>query len=49
MAYELLTGAHPFAGRTTAQQLIAAHIDRDAGADRLERLPSMPRAAGRRW
>ncbi|MGQ0648087.1 MAG: protein kinase domain-containing protein [Gemmatimonadaceae bacterium] len=26
MAYELLTGGHPFAGRTTAQQLIAAHI-----------------------
>jgi serine/threonine-protein kinase len=26
MAYELLTGAHPFANRTTAQQLIAAHI-----------------------
>jgi serine/threonine-protein kinase len=26
MAYELLTGAHVFAGRTTAQQLIAAHI-----------------------
>ena len=26
MAYELLTGAHPFAGCTTAQQLIAAHI-----------------------
>ena len=26
MAYELLGGAHPFAGKTTAQQLIAAHI-----------------------
>ncbi len=26
MAYELLTGAHPYAGRTTPQQLIAAHI-----------------------
>jgi len=26
MAYELLTGAHPFAGKTTAQQLVAAHI-----------------------
>ncbi|MGH7561730.1 MAG: protein kinase domain-containing protein [Gemmatimonadales bacterium] len=26
MAYELLTGAHPFAGRTTTQQLVAAHI-----------------------
>ena len=26
LAYELLAGAHPFAGKTTAQQLIAAHI-----------------------
>ncbi len=26
VAYELLAGAHPFAGKTTAQQLIAAHI-----------------------
>ena len=26
MAYELLTGRHPFADKTTAQQLIAAHI-----------------------
>lgn len=26
MAYELLAGRHPFAGRTTAQQLIAAQI-----------------------
>jgi serine/threonine-protein kinase len=26
MAYELLTGAHPFAGKTSAQQLIAAHV-----------------------
>jgi serine/threonine-protein kinase len=26
MAYELLTGAHVFAGKTTAQALIAAHI-----------------------
>jgi eukaryotic-like serine/threonine-protein kinase len=26
MAYELLTGAHPFADRKTAQQLVAAHI-----------------------
>jgi len=26
MAYELLTGAHPFANRTSSQQLIAAHI-----------------------
>ena len=26
MAYELLAGAHPFAGKTSAQQLMAAHI-----------------------
>ena len=26
VAYELLAGAHPFAGKTTAQQLIAAHL-----------------------
>ena len=26
VAYELLAGRHPFAGKTTAQQLIAAHI-----------------------
>ena len=26
MAYELLAHAHPFAGKTTAQQLVAAHI-----------------------
>jgi serine/threonine-protein kinase len=26
MAYELLAGAHPFSGKVTAQQLIAAHI-----------------------
>ena len=26
MAYELLTGKHPFADKTTGQQLIAAHI-----------------------
>ncbi len=26
MAYELLTGVHPFAGKTSAQQLIAAHL-----------------------
>ncbi len=26
IAYEMLTGAHPFAGKSTAQQFIAAHI-----------------------
>ena len=26
MAYELVAGGHPFSGRTTAQQLIAAHV-----------------------
>ncbi len=31
IAYEVVTGAHPFAGKTTAQKLIAAHIaDRPA-------------------
>ena len=35
MAYELLAGRHPYEGKTTAQQLIAAHISeapRDLGA-----------------
>src|SRR5689334_4821847 len=26
MAYEMLAGAHPFADRTTAQQLVGAHL-----------------------
>ncbi len=30
IAYELLGGAHPFAGKTTAQQLIAAHMAQPA-------------------
>ncbi len=41
MAYELLTGAHPFAGRTTAQQLVAAHIA-ETPAPIASRLPSIP-------
>ena len=41
MAYELLTGAHPFAGRTTAQQLIAAHIA-EAPAPIAGRNPAIP-------
>ena len=39
IAYELLGGAHPFAGKTTAQQLIAAHIT--------ERPATLPRAVPR--
>jgi TolB-like protein/Tfp pilus assembly protein PilF len=41
MAYELLTGAHPFAGRVTAQQLVAAHIA-ETPAPIASRLPSIP-------
>jgi eukaryotic-like serine/threonine-protein kinase len=40
IAYELLTGAHPFAGRATAQQLIAAHIT-EAPAPILARRPEL--------
>ena len=39
VAYELLGGAHPFASKTTAQQLIAAHI--------AERPAPLPRAVPR--
>ena len=39
IAYELLGGAHPFAGKTTAQQLIAAHIS--------ERPAALPRVVPR--
>ena len=46
MAYELLAGAHPFAGRTTAQQLIAAHIAETPAPIALEDFRD-PRAAGR--
>ena len=38
MAYELLAGRHPFAHRTTAQQLMAAHVT--------ESPPSLGRATG---
>ena len=41
MAYELLTGAHPFAGRATAQQLVAAHIA-ETPAPIGSRLPAIP-------
>ncbi|HVT39676.1 MAG TPA: protein kinase [Gemmatimonadaceae bacterium] len=30
VAYELLAGSHPFKSKTTAQQLVAAHISEDA-------------------
>ncbi|HUQ80550.1 MAG TPA: protein kinase, partial [Gemmatimonadaceae bacterium] len=41
MAYELLAGAHPFAGRTTPQQLIAAHIA-TAPPPITDRVPGIP-------
>ena len=43
MAYELLTGAHPFGGRPTAQQLIAAHIA-ETPAPIAMKAPSIPLA-----
>ncbi len=42
MAYEMLTGAHPFADRTTAQQLVAAHVRRAAGTSRREETRRFP-------
>ena len=47
MAYELLTGAHPFAGRITAQQLIAAQIA-EAPAPVAGKNPAIP-ARWRTW
>jgi TolB-like protein len=41
IAYELLTGAHPFAGRTTAAQLVAAHIA-ESPVPIAQRNPSLP-------
>ena len=41
MAYELLAGAHPFAGRTSAQQLVAAHIA-EMPAPVASRVPGIP-------
>ena len=41
LAYELLTGAHPFAGRASAQQLVAAHIA-ETPVPIASRLPSIP-------
>ena len=38
MAYEILAGQHPFAGRTTAQQLLAAHMT-ERPAELIEQLP----------
>jgi eukaryotic-like serine/threonine-protein kinase len=45
VAYELLAGAHPFAGRNTAQQLIAAHIA-ERPRELKEVRPSVPPALG---
>ncbi|HET7565097.1 MAG TPA: protein kinase [Gemmatimonadaceae bacterium] len=41
MAYEVLAGAHPFAGKTTAQQLIAAQIA-ERPAPLASRAPGVP-------
>ena len=41
VAYELLTGAHPFSERTTAGALVAAHI-RDTPAPISTRVPGLP-------
>jgi len=43
VAYELLTGAHPFSDRTTAGALVAAHI-RDTPPPLSTRLPLLPAA-----
>jgi serine/threonine-protein kinase len=43
IGYELLAGAHPFSGRNTAQQLIAAHIA-EPPRDLLELHPGVPPA-----
>ena len=42
VAYELLSGAHPFAGKTGAAQLIAAHLA-EAPPSLAERAPEVPR------
>ena len=42
IAYELLTGAHPFASHTTAQRLIAAHLS-EAPAPFATANPAVPR------
>jgi serine/threonine protein kinase/Tfp pilus assembly protein PilF len=41
LAYELLAGAHPFAGRTTAAQLMAAHLGEQPVPLR-EKVPDLP-------
>jgi eukaryotic-like serine/threonine-protein kinase len=45
VAYELLTGKHPFQGRTTARQLIAAHIGAEAPPLHLARADVPPALA----
>ncbi len=42
VAYELLAGAHPFAGRPTARAMVAAHIT-DPPPPLAERSPAVPR------
>jgi serine/threonine-protein kinase len=43
MAYELLAGGHPFANRTTGQQLLAAHLT-ESPAPLFARAPQVPEA-----
>jgi eukaryotic-like serine/threonine-protein kinase len=43
VAYELLAGAHPFGGRTSAQAMIGAHVS-EAPPPLAARAPSAPRA-----
>ena len=45
LAYELLTGAHPFAGKVGSQQLIAAHIA-ETPAPIAARSPTIPKPLG---
>ena len=45
VAYELLAGAHPFAGKVTAQQFVAAHIA-EAPVPLTVRAPGVPPSLG---
>jgi serine/threonine-protein kinase len=45
IAYEMLSGRHPFAGRTTPRQMMAAHTDEEP--QQLATFPSAPPAVSR--